>query len=115
MQSRSDSCPVSIDTVQAVYRCPETEEEWKKAMERKNCSSYAKMCDEPYRLVYHCVINSYINQLIEVCAYTQNIVGGKIFKICLSTLPFCFGMYTMRLNFTQSCVLYNFIWICCSN
>lgn len=33
-------------------------------------------CSEPKRLKYHCVISSFINETLEVCAYTQNIVLG---------------------------------------
>lgn len=75
--SSSFSCSVSQDTVQSVPSCPETEEEWRKAAKRKNCSAYAAQCDEPAQFVYHCVINAYINQTLEVCAYSENIIGGK--------------------------------------
>lgn len=46
-----------------------------------NCKIYANQCDEPERLVYHCVINTFVNQTLEVCAYAQNILQGftKIF------------------------------------
>lgn len=72
----SNSCEVTRSTVQAVYGCPENEEEWRVAAARKNCSAYASHCSEPRRLVYHCVINPYVNQTLEVCAYAQNIVSG---------------------------------------
>lgn len=72
----SDSCPVSPLTVQAVDDCPDTEEEWMKAAVRKNCTAYASQCDKPDRLVYHCVINAYVNQTLEVCAYSRIIVLG---------------------------------------
>lgn len=48
------------------------------AAARKNCSAYASHCSEPRRLVYHCVINPYVNQTLEVCAYAQNIVSGIV-------------------------------------
>lgn len=74
----SGSCPVSRLTVQAVDDCPDSEEEWRKAAERKNCSAYASQCDEPERFVYHCVINSFVNETLEVCAYSRIIVLGRI-------------------------------------
>lgn len=64
--------------------CPVSEEEWRQAAARKNCTAFANRCSEPDKLVYHCVIDPYVNQLIEVCAYAQNIVLGKIFNCLLS-------------------------------
>lgn len=75
--SGSDSCEVSRSTVQVVDSCPDSEEKWRKAAARKNCTAYANQCDEPERLVYHCVINELVTQTLEVCAYTQNIFLGK--------------------------------------
>lgn len=72
----SDSCSVSRSTVQAVDNCPDSEEKWRQAAARKNCAAYASSCTEPGRLVYHCLINSYVNQTIEVCAYGRIIVLG---------------------------------------
>nr|XP_034334900.1 uncharacterized protein LOC117692048 [Crassostrea gigas] len=59
-----------------VKKCPENEEKWREAAARMNCTIYANQCDEPERLVYHCVINTFVNQTLEVCAYAQNILQG---------------------------------------
>lgn len=75
--SGSNPCEVTRSTVQVVDDCPVNEEEWRKAAARKNCTAYANQCDEPNKLVYHCVINEYVNQTLELCAYPQNIVLGK--------------------------------------
>lgn len=72
-----DSCHISRKTVVIVDECPDTEGKWREAAAKKNCSAYASQCREPDRLVYHCVINPYVNQTLEVCAYAQNIVLGK--------------------------------------
>lgn len=72
----SNSCEVTRSTVQVVEDCPDSEEKWEEAAARKNCSVYSSQCSEPRRLVYHCVINPYVNQTLEVCAYAQNIVSG---------------------------------------
>lgn len=80
LQARSDSCHISRSTVEIVEDCPNNEEQWKEAAIRKNCAAYASQCSEPERLEYHCVINQFINQTIEVCAYAQNIVLGKLFN-----------------------------------
>lgn len=74
----SYSCPISELTVEFVEMCPDTVEKWKEAAARKNCAAYASQCDEPGRLVYHCTINPYVNLTLEVCAYAQNILDGKI-------------------------------------
>lgn len=73
----SNSCEVTRSTVQIVDRCPDSEKSWREAAVRKKCDVHAKQCSEPERLVFHCVINPYINQMLEVCAYAQNILGGK--------------------------------------
>lgn len=75
--SGSNSCEVTRSTVQVVDDCPVNEEEWRKAAARKNCIAFASQCSEPDKLVYHCVINEYVNQTLELCAYLQNIVLGK--------------------------------------
>ncbi|XP_078318991.1 uncharacterized protein LOC111101277 [Crassostrea virginica] len=70
------SCSISRQTVRVVDRCPESEEEWKEAAERKNCSAFAHHCNNPEKLLYHCVVNPFINETLEVCAIRKNIVGG---------------------------------------
>lgn len=77
LQSSRDSCHISRSTVQIVEDCPNSEEQWKQAAMRKNCAAYASQCSKPERLEYHCVINPFMNQTLEVCAYAQNIVLGK--------------------------------------
>lgn len=76
LQASSDSCHISRSTVQIVDDCPNSEEKWKHAAVKKNCEAHASQCSEPKRLEYHCVINPFINQTLEVCAYAQNIVLG---------------------------------------
>lgn len=73
----SNSCEVTRSTVQVVDGCPDSEESWREAAVRKKCDVHAKQCSEPERLVYHCVINPYVNQTLELCAYSQNIVGDQ--------------------------------------
>lgn len=73
------SCPISRKTVQIVDECPDSLEKWIKAAMRKNCASFANQCSKPSKLQYHCVINSFVNETIEVCAYPKNIVLGRYF------------------------------------
>lgn len=83
MQASSDSCDVSRTTVLTVEDCPTSEEGWREAAARKNCAAYASQCSDPEKLEYHCVINPFLNQTLEVCAYATNIVLGKLFTIDL--------------------------------
>lgn len=62
--------------MKVVDDCPDNEEKWRVAAERKNCAAYANQCDEPQRLVYHCTTNAFSNQTLEVCAYGKYIFGG---------------------------------------
>lgn len=80
----SNSCEVTRSTVQVVNGCPDSEESWREAAVMKKCDVPAKQCSEPERLVYHCVINPYVNQTLELCAYSQNIVGGKCTSYVIS-------------------------------
>lgn len=76
LKAISNSCPVSPSTAEIVEDCPDSEQKWRELARRKNCTAYASQCDEPQRLVYHCVINEYANQTLEVCAYGRIIVSG---------------------------------------
>ena len=71
------SCAISKQTVRNVTKCPETEDEWEVAAKKKNCSALAHNCNDPDKLVYHCVVNPYVNETLEVCAIRKNIIGGK--------------------------------------
>lgn len=75
-KANDESCPISRTTVQIVDECPDSLEKWIKAAMRKNCASFANQCSKPSKLQYHCVINSFVNETIEVCAYPKNIVLG---------------------------------------
>lgn len=78
MVAFSNSCEVTRSTKQVVDGCPDSEEKWKEAAARKNCAAFASQCAEPERLVYHCVLNMFANQTLEVCAYAHYIPSGKV-------------------------------------
>lgn len=98
MVAGSNSCEVTRSTVRAVNGCPESEESWREATERKNCPAYANYCDEPERLLYHCVINEYVNQTLEVCAYVQNIVLGRMLIMVCFFSPAISNFITVSLS-----------------
>lgn len=79
-----------------VKSCPKSKDEWDRAAhdmkcnelaERGNCTSTVK------QLQYHCVINSYMNETLEVCAPIRFIfgnVGHCLFIKCNQNLNGCF-------------------------
>lgn len=73
-KSAETSCLLS-DKVETVDSCPQTAIEWKEAAARKRCKTTSHTCSS---LDYHCVINAWMNETIEVCAPSVIIVG----KVC---------------------------------
>ncbi|XP_062620524.1 uncharacterized protein LOC134282092 [Saccostrea cucullata] len=73
----ADSCETTRRTVVRVNKCPENKVEWMEASHKKNCSALAGLCSEPKRFVYHCVLNPFVNETLEVCAYSRKIFLGR--------------------------------------
>lgn len=69
-------CLESTETATPVSICPKTEKEWQRAANRKNCSNMKHTCSS---FVYHCVINAWINETIEVCAPKRVVIGEFFF------------------------------------
>lgn len=88
-QSANVYCPEAVKTVKVVASCPTSKAEWEKAAIQKNCSNYAAQqnCTSANLFLYHCVMNGYGNETLEVCA-PQRIISGKI-KSISSTFPTC--------------------------
>lgn len=82
--SADDFCPEIVNSVEEVASCPTTTEENDRAASKKNCSriTLGKKCNN-YQLSYHCVINGYGNQTLEVCAPWKQIVGGNVLQPCV--------------------------------
>ncbi|XP_062570774.1 uncharacterized protein LOC134232812 [Saccostrea cucullata] len=70
-------CFKSLETMQIVESCPRDKNEMEEAAKEKNCSHHAKnqSCTVPENFKYHCVINVFRNQSIEVCAPERKING----------------------------------------
>ncbi|XP_062616692.1 uncharacterized protein LOC134282299 [Saccostrea cucullata] len=75
-------CEVSLLTLRVVDACPIDEESWRKAAERFNCSSIRQSCSQSsganaqhFKFQYHCVINPWRNETLEVCAPNRTILG----------------------------------------
>ncbi|XP_061169423.1 uncharacterized protein LOC133178729 [Saccostrea echinata] len=69
------SCSVSSATVQFVTSCPSTVQEYKKRSEAKGCQYIGQDCISSNKFNYHCVLNSYGNASLEVCAPVLFITG----------------------------------------
>lgn len=70
----STKCDESAATAKKVKSCPQNHMEWSKAAARKGCEKMAHSC---LSFEYHCVINAWGNETIEVCAPKLQIVGNN--------------------------------------
>lgn len=70
-------CKDAVDSVEIVTACPTSKTEWEMAASKKNCERIAsrQKCDSVERFKYHCVINGFRNELVEVCAPSRIIFG----------------------------------------
>ncbi|XP_052710907.1 uncharacterized protein LOC128185320 [Crassostrea angulata] len=68
-------CQEAVESVTSVTSCPTSEEEWKSAVRRKNCTATQQTCSKPETFLYHCVINEYGNKTLEVCAPQRLMTG----------------------------------------
>lgn len=63
-------CLASLATVQTVTSCPTNEAELSRAKQRKQCKhlAFIQKCATPEKFKYHCVLNTWNNDTVEVCA-----------------------------------------------
>nr|XP_022292892.1 uncharacterized protein LOC111103743 [Crassostrea virginica] len=66
-----ETCIESRNTVTTVDQCPQNLSSWIEREKIKNCTSIAHTCSRPP--VYHCVINPWQYEMIEVCAPSTKI------------------------------------------
>lgn len=68
--SKGEQCSASLPTVRVVQTCPQNEAELSRAQQQKKCEHLAKYqkCTKPATFKYHCVLNAFSNETIEVCA-----------------------------------------------
>lgn len=68
----------SVKRVKSVSSCPTSKDKWDSAARKKNCSKLAALQNCTVArddFVYHCVINGYGNETLEVCAVKRIIIG----------------------------------------
>ena len=68
-------CPPSADSVSVIDSCPMSSTEWNQRALLKNCSMYPQTCFRP--LEYHCLLNPYANESLEVCAPNTWLAEGE--------------------------------------
>nr|XP_034331054.1 uncharacterized protein LOC117690691 isoform X3 [Crassostrea gigas] len=76
--SSLSSCEESARTVRAVERCPTDSESWEMAAKNMNCGAIKQNCSQSsnrHHFQYHCVINAWMNETLEVCALNRTIFG----------------------------------------
>nr|XP_022294135.1 uncharacterized protein LOC111104457 isoform X2 [Crassostrea virginica] len=68
--SEKKYCREAVMSVKAVDVCPMSEKEWQQASMRMKCGELAskQTCSPVEKFKYHCVINPFRNQTLEVCA-----------------------------------------------
>lgn len=76
-QGISRYCQEAVDSAESVRSCPTSKEEWDIAAWKKNCSKIASQqtCSSAEKFQYHCVLNGYRNETLEVCAPSRIIFG----------------------------------------
>ncbi|XP_052704483.1 uncharacterized protein LOC128180414 isoform X2 [Crassostrea angulata] len=72
--AHAQNCLKSAETVQVVKNCPENQREWEEAAQRKNCLVIQKY-DSCSKVVYHCLVNEFRNETIEVCTNPKYLQG----------------------------------------
>lgn len=103
-------CNEAINDIKIVESCPTSKEKRDKAAIKKNCTGLAELrncTNAKNQLQYHCVINAYMNETLEVCAPTRFIFGfctefndvGKVIQghydaRCNSKFPKCDPIYS---------------------
>ncbi|XP_056014897.1 uncharacterized protein LOC125675140 isoform X1 [Ostrea edulis] len=61
--------------MEVVERCPRSRQEWEEEAKLKNCDGIASPCRASNNLQYHCLINTWLNNTVSVCATPQFIIG----------------------------------------
>lgn len=65
------------ESVKIVDNCPDSKEKWREAAEKMKCTEFDGNRRNPEKFVYHCIINSFLNQTQEVCAKNVVIFEGN--------------------------------------
>lgn len=107
----TETCEEAVYDIKSVDSCPTSKDGWDQAAKNKKCTDIAKRKNCTHTVikllyVYHCVINAYLNETLEVCAPRRVIFGyctefnvaGRVIQRhaaakCNSVFPKCDEMY----------------------
>lgn len=108
--SENRYCQEAVDSVTTVGSCPTTKAEWDAAARRKDCNRIAstQKCSDVDKFVYHCVINGYRNQTLEVCAPLRIIFGN--YNFIYQTKNHSLVVYSLSEHFSITCMFYLIFW-----
>lgn len=104
------TCEKVVYDIKIVQECPTSKDGWVKKAYYKKCTDKAERnnCTKAaYRHQYHCLINAYLNETLEVCAPERIIFGfcaefnvaGRVIQRhksaeCNKVFPKCDGIYS---------------------
>ncbi|XP_062607095.1 uncharacterized protein LOC134268867 [Saccostrea cucullata] len=86
--------------IQVVESCPESQRAWEEQAKLKNCSSLTQPCRTPDKLQYHCLVNTFLNATISICATPTFINGYRCAEYNLRG-------ESIQPNYDTNCSLYN--------
>lgn len=96
--------------IKIVQECPTSKDGWVKKAYYKKCTDKAERnnCTKAaYRHQYHCLINAYLNETLEVCAPERIIFGNdEKFSFQFSNCNFFISIDTI------TCILFFFLGFC---
>lgn len=78
------TCKESASTVRPLDRCPTDSKSWEMAAKKMNCDAIKQNCSQPSRrhlFQYHCVINAWMNETLEVCAPNRTIFDQSCYQL----------------------------------
>ena len=80
---KAENCLESLNTLKIVPRCPANRTEWEREAKIKNCSTIhgKNGCQ---KVEYHCLVNNYRNETIEICS-TPRIIQG-LYILCINDI-----------------------------
>ncbi|XP_062585212.1 uncharacterized protein LOC134246882 [Saccostrea cucullata] len=68
MGGNAQRCMESLPTLKKISSCPVNAAQWNAAALRKRCSKVEQSCCSRKDFVYHCLVNAFGNETVEVCA-----------------------------------------------
>lgn len=68
IRALSSRCDDSLKNVRDGVPCPASQTEWDERSKEMKCENFTQNCTEKNNFVYHCLVNPWRNNTVEVCA-----------------------------------------------